>query len=122
MKDDKLYLIHVSESIEKIDSYITGLDFASFMEKAIVQDAVLRNLQVLAESTQQFSDEFKSRHPEIEWYKIAGLRNILVHDYLGIDLETVWAAVTSKLPELKAVVQKALGDSEGGKKGDREDG
>lgn len=111
MKDDKLYLLHVSESIEKINSYITGLDFVSFMEKTIVQDAVLRNLQVLAESTQRLSDEFKSRHPEIEWYKIAGLRNILVHDYLGIDFETVWVTVTNKLPELQAVVRTALGDS-----------
>lgn len=74
----------------------------------MVQDAVLRNLQVLAESTQRLSEEFKSRHPEIEWYKIAGLRNILVHDYLGIDLETVWSVVAASLPELKAVVRAAL--------------
>ena len=73
----------------------------------------LHNLQVLAESTQRLSDEFKSRHPEIEWYKIAGLRNILVHDYLGIDLETVWAAVTSKLPELKAVVRAIIPHEKG---------
>ena len=79
-----------------------------FLEKTIVQDAVLRNLQVLAESTQRLSDEFKSQHPEIEWYKISGLRNILVHDYLGIDSETVWAAVTNDLPELKRIVQVAL--------------
>ena len=109
MKDDRLYLIHISESIAKIDSYTTGLDFTSFKEKNIVQDAVLRNLQVLAESTQRLSDEFKLRHPDIEWYKIAGLRNILVHDYLGIDLETVWVTVSSKLQELKTVVRTALG-------------
>jgi len=78
------------------------------MEKTIVQDAVLRNLQVLPESTQKLSNEFKSRHPEIEWYKISGLRNILVHDYLGIDFETVWAAVTNNLPKLKNIVQLAL--------------
>ncbi len=108
MKDDKLYLIHILESINKINSYTSGLDFASFMKKTIVQDAVLRNLQVLAESTQKLSDEFKSRHPEIEWYKISGLRNILVHDYLGIDFETVWTAVANNLPELKDIVQLAL--------------
>ncbi len=73
-----------------------------------MQDAVLRNLQVLAESTQRLSEEFKSRHPEIEWYKIAGLRNILVHDYLGIDIETVWATVSGKLLELKALVQTTI--------------
>jgi len=108
MKDDKLYLIHILESISKIESYVSGLEFASFMEKTIVQDAVLRNLQVLAESTQKLSNEFKSRHPEIEWYKISGLRNILVHDYLGIDFQTVWAAVKNDLPELNNIVQLAV--------------
>ena len=66
------------------------------------------NLQVLAESTQKLSGELKSRHTEIEWYKISGLRNILVHDYRGIDFETVWAAVTNNLPKLKNIVQLAL--------------
>lgn len=109
MKDDRLYLIHISESIDKIESYLSDVDAAAFLEQSLVQDAVLRNLQVLAESTQRLSDAIKERHPEIEWYKIAGLRNILVHDYLGIDLTTVWIAVTDKLPELKAVIQEELG-------------
>jgi len=109
MKDDKLYLIHIAECIAKIESYTDGLGLSTFMTQAIAQDAVLRNLQVLAESTQRLSEDFKLRHPEVEWYKIAGLRNILVHDYLGIDLETVWAVVEKKLPELKEVVKVALG-------------
>ena len=108
MKDDKLYLVHVLESIDKIERYVSGLDSAGFLSQALVQDAVLRNLQVLAESTQRLSDDFKARHAEIEWYKIAGLRNILVHDYLGIDLETVWAVIVDKLPELKNVVRAGL--------------
>ena len=108
MKDDRLYLIHISESMSKIESYIDGLDFDAFMQNSLVQDAVLRNLQVLAESTQRLSEDFKTAHPEIEWYKIAGLRNILVHDYLGIDIETVWIVVTGKLPELKALLKPAL--------------
>ena len=108
MKDDKLYLIHISESIDRIEFYVAELDFADFMKKNIVQDAVLRNLQILAESTQRLSEIFKSSHPDIEWYKIAGLRNVLVHDYLGIDLETVWTAVKIDLPKLKTVVQAVL--------------
>jgi uncharacterized protein with HEPN domain len=108
MKDDNLYLIHIAESIEKIESYISALNFSAFMEQEMVQDAVLRNLQVLAESTQRLSVDFKSQHPEIEWYKIAGLRNILVHDYLGIDLETVWAVADGGLVELKSVIRCAL--------------
>ncbi len=108
MKDDKLYLIHLSESITKIELYLEDFDYTAFMQSTLVQDAVLRNLQILAESTQRLSDHFKNHHSEIEWYKIAGLRNILVHDYLGIELETVWAVVTDKLPELKSVIHSAL--------------
>jgi uncharacterized protein with HEPN domain len=107
MKDDRLYLIHIIESIDKIEAYMAELDFTAFIKNTMVQDAVLRNLQVLAESTQRLSANFKSQHPEIEWYKIAGLRNILVHDYLGIDLETVWAVFENYLPELKRVIEKA---------------
>lgn len=78
------------------------------MQNTLMQDAVLRNLQVFAESTQRLSDDFKKLHPEIEWYKISGLRNISVHDYLGIDLETVWTVITDKLPELRDVAFAAL--------------
>ncbi len=108
MKNDKLYLIHLSESIAKIESYLDGLDLDDYMQNTLVQDAVLRNLQVLAESTQRLSEDFRKHHSEIEWYKIAGLRNILVHDYLGIDLETVWLVVTDYLPQLKSVVVASL--------------
>ena len=65
----------------------------------------MRNLQVLAESTQRLSDEFKTRHAEIEWHKISGLRNILVHDYLGIDIEAVWIIISEELSKLKRAVK-----------------
>lgn len=108
MKEDRLYLIHIEESLDKIHEYIADLDFPDFIQKSLVQDAVLRNLQVLAESTQRLSTDFKAAHPEIEWYKIAGLRNILVHDYLGIDMETVWLVVKNNLPELHDIIRKSL--------------
>ncbi|RJX16888.1 MAG: DUF86 domain-containing protein [Desulforudis sp.] len=108
MKDDRLYLIHISESIARIESYTSGMDFAAFIKNTLVQDAVIRNPQVLAESTQRLSGEFKAQHVEIEWYRIAGMRNILVHDYLGIDLETIWTVATTKLPDLKVAIDAAL--------------
>ena len=76
------------------------------MASSLIQDAVLRNLQVLAESTQRLSDEFNNLHKKIALYKISGLRNILVHDYLGIDIETVWVIISKELAELKRAVQK----------------
>lgn len=108
MKDDTLYLIHIGECMDKIDSYMAGVDRVRFLKSILIQDAVLRNLQVLAESTQRLTDEFKEAHPDVEWYKIAGLRNILVHDYLGIDIETVWNIVEHKLPELRQVIERRV--------------
>lgn len=99
-KDDELYRIHICECIARIESYMKNIGYEVFLNTPLIQDAVLRNLQTLAESTQRLSDNFKSSRLEIEWYKIAGLRNILVHDYLGTDLETVWNIVKNNLPHL----------------------
>jgi uncharacterized protein with HEPN domain len=105
MKDDKLYLIHISECIERIESYVVQMDAQVFANSTMVQDAVLRNLQTMAESTQRLSDEAKESQPQIDWYKIAGFRNILVHDYLGIDTETVWNIIKKELPALREAVR-----------------
>jgi uncharacterized protein with HEPN domain len=104
MKGDALYLIHISECIERIESYVDVRDRQAFMASTLIQDAVLRNLQVLCESTQQLSESMKAAHPEIEWRQIAGLRNVLVHNYLGVDLERVWLLLSQDLPALKRVI------------------
>ena len=104
MKDDKLYLIHISECIEKIESYLNQTDKEGFLDSTLIQDAVLRNLQILAESTQQLSANIKQKQSGIDWYKIAGLRNILVHDYLGVEMETVWNIIEKDLPILKKAI------------------
>ena len=106
MKSDRLYIIHIQECIARIQSYVSGIDEEQFTASSLLQDAVIRNLQVLAESTQRLSDDFKIQHREIEWHKISGLRNILVHDYLGIDSETVWHIISNEL----SILLKALED------------
>jgi uncharacterized protein with HEPN domain len=81
--DDSLYLIHILECIDRIERYAAdGGD--AFMDDTRTQDAVLRNLQTLAESTQRLSDELRQRYPHIEWRSIAAFRNVAVHEYLGI--------------------------------------
>ena len=107
MKDDKLFLIHISESIARIEQYLPPRQ-GEFMDSSLIQDAVIRNLQVMAESTQRLSDSLKEQHPEVPWRKISGFRNVLVHHYLGIDLERVWEIVYKDLPQLKASVEKIL--------------
>jgi len=108
MKDDRLYLIHISECIERIESYISGKDKGQFLDSMLIQDAVVRNLQVLAESTQRLSDATKEGTGEVDWFKIAGFRNVLVHDYLGIDIERVWNILEKELPLLKKAIQRML--------------
>jgi uncharacterized protein with HEPN domain len=104
VKDDRLYLDHVLDCIRRINRYCGGGE-QTFRESELIQDAVLRNLQTLAESTQRISDRLKALHPEVDWRAIAGFRNVLVHDYLGINLARVWEIVSLHLPALESQVQ-----------------
>ncbi len=107
MKDDGVYLSHIRECIRRIEVN-TEKGYDLFMENVTLQDAVLRNLQTMAESTQRLSDTVKQCHREVEWDRIAGFRNVIVHDYLGIDLEIVWRIIQNDLPSLKRVTLKLL--------------
>jgi len=109
MKDDKLYLIHIAECIDRIESYTRGMAKETFLASSMVQDAVIRNLQTLSESTQRLSARAKEGQPVIDRRKIAGVRNILVHDYLGVDLEKVWNIVQNDLPVLKSTISQMHG-------------
>jgi uncharacterized protein with HEPN domain len=107
LKDDRLYLFHIAESLERVEEYATdGRD--AFLRDRKTQDAILRNLQIMAESTQRLSDELKATHSEIDWRGIAGLRNVLVHDYLGVNVERVWDLVEKEVPLLRLAIRKSL--------------
>jgi uncharacterized protein with HEPN domain len=108
MKDDKLYLIHIIECIEHIESYTENVDKETFLNTTLIQDAVIRNLQVMAESTQRLSERAKQTQPEIDWHRIAGFRNVLVHGYLGVDLERIWNIVENEIPALKKAVRAMM--------------
>lgn len=101
MIGDRLYVEHILECIGRIQKYCQGRG-PSFLDEDVIQDAVLRNLQVLAESAKRVSVELRAAHPEIDWHGIAGFRNVLVHDYLGINLQRVYEIVSLDLPDLKA--------------------
>jgi len=104
VKDDRLYVTHVLDCLDRIQRYCRQGKTAFFAED-IIQDAVLRNLQTLAESTQRMSDRLKASHPEIDWRAISGFRNVLVHDYLGINLVRVWEIVSVHLPLLHSQLE-----------------
>ena len=103
MNDDGLFVLHIQECLKRIAQYTSG-GREAFHATTLIQDAVLRNLQTLAESTQRLSDSVKSTHPQIDWRGIAGFRNILVHGYLGVDMARVWIIVERDLPELQMVI------------------
>jgi uncharacterized protein with HEPN domain len=112
VKDDRLYLIHIRESIARIEEY-TSEGREAFFADTRTQDAVLRNLQTLAESTQRLSADLKAAYLEVDWRGISGLRNILVHDYLGINLVRIWEIIARDLPVLKEQIELLLGGLEG---------
>lgn len=107
MKDDRLYAHHIADCIRRIEeNTISGRE--AFEASHTLQDAVLRNLQTLAESTQRLSDPLKATYPEIEWQRIAAFRNVLLHNYLGVDMNLIWNIVQSDLPELRRAVSHIL--------------
>lgn len=109
MTEDRLYLIHIRECIGWVQDD-TRVGREVFLTNRTIRDAVLRNLQIMAESTQRLSAEVKARHPTVPWAQLAGFRNILVHAYLGIRHELVWTFIERDLPLLSATVDSMLAE------------
>ena len=107
MRDQGVYLEHILECIARIQRYTAGgLELLHTDE--MTHDAVMRNLQVLAESCMRMSSEIRERRREIDWKGIAGFRNVMVHDYLDLDLERIWEIIQIDLPPLAAVIGEEL--------------
>ena len=102
---DRLLVAHILQCIARIQDY-TKADRATFFGSVMVQDAVVRNLQTLAESTQRISEPLKATEPDVPWSAISGFRNVLTHNYLAIDLEAVWSVVERDLPGLGAAIER----------------
>jgi uncharacterized protein with HEPN domain len=107
VKDDRVYLQYILRCISRIQEYAAG-GRDQFFRTPLIQDGVLRNLQVLAESSQRLSEQVKAMRPEVDWAAVGGFRNVLVHDYLGVDLEQVYRVVERDVPQLKTACEAAL--------------
>lgn len=103
MNEDLAYLNHIAESIALIHDWTQGSK-DTFLENVQVRDAVLRRVQTLAESTIRLSDDQKDAYPDIDWRGIAGFRNIVTHNYMGIDLDITWTILQDYLPKLEKIV------------------
>ena len=110
MKDDSVYLQHILEYIRRVEGD-TSQGKEHFPSSTTHQDAVLRNLQTMSESTQRLPDSAKALRPNVEWEKIAAFRNVLVHNYLGIDLEQIWNIANDDVPTLKQAILEIIEES-----------
>jgi uncharacterized protein with HEPN domain len=107
MRDDRERLLDIKEAIENVQKYASrGKD--TFRSDELIQTWVLHHIQILGEAAARLSDEFQEEHHDIPWFKIIGMRNILVHDYFGIDIEAVWSVVENDLPVLYDQIRRLL--------------
>ncbi|OGY57442.1 MAG: hypothetical protein A3H67_02185 [Candidatus Buchananbacteria bacterium RIFCSPLOWO2_02_FULL_46_11b] len=102
----KLYLDDIKDAIGKIEKYSKNLSFNKFSKNNLVIDAIVRNLEVIGEAAKNISVKFKDEYKDIPWNKIAGMRNIIVHEYFNVDLEILWKTIQQDIPKLKKAIKK----------------
>lgn len=114
MNRDRLYLLNILESITRIQEY-TRDGHDAFVTNRMIQDAVIRNFEIMGEATKRLSQEIREAYPDVDWRDVAGFRDVLIHNYLAVDLVLVWNIIDTRMPALKLQIQamlQALGPAE----------
>ena len=107
-KDYKAYISHILESIILIEQYTENISFEAFEKDRKTIDAVIRNFEIIGEASNKLPEEFTKKYPDVPWRSIIGLRNVLIHDYLGVDIKAVWGNLKQELPHLKEQIKSIL--------------
>ncbi len=102
------YLADILGSITEAEEFVSGMSYESFAADKKTVNAVIRSLEVLGEATKHIPATFRNKHPNIPWSKMAGMRDVLIHDYMGVELRTVWKVVQERLPETKPLIEDLL--------------
>lgn len=106
IKNDRVYLEHILEAIGKIENFTIEISRFDFDRNVMIQDAVIRNIEIIGEATKKITKQFTQSHPEIPWQDMAGMRDKLIHDYLDVDIDVVWKTIEVDLPLLKELISK----------------
>ena len=109
-RDFKVFLEDILDAVQRIREYTSGISSSQFSADNKTFDAVIRNLEIIGEATKNVPQAVRDKNPRIEWTKMAGLRDILIHEYFGVDSEIVWDIVENKLPTLEAEVRRILSE------------
>ena len=109
-RDYEDYLQDLLDAVEKIQNFIKDIDFEGFRKDDKTKFAVIRGLEIIGEATKHISEEVRIKYPEVPWKEMAGMRDILAHDYFGVDEETVWLTAKEKLTQIKPTIEKMLAE------------
>lgn len=107
-----VYLQDILESIQQIEEYLDGIEENEFYQNSEKQDAVLRRLEIIGEAVKHISDAIRDQYDEIPWRKIAGIRDIIIHEYFGVTLSMIWVVTQRDLPDLKSKIKKIINDQD----------
>ncbi len=107
-REYKAYLKDILGAIRKIEKYTENISMEDFAKDELIQDGVVRNLEIIGEAVKNIPEDIKNRKSQVAWKKIAGLRDILIHGYFGIDVDIVWDVVKNKIPELKQKISEIV--------------
>ena len=106
MKDDSVYIDHILECIKKISDYTKDVSQSEFERNDLIQDAVIRNIEIIWEASKKVSKDLKSSYPEIPRREISGMRDKPIHDYMGVDKGVVWKTIKEDIPFIESSIQK----------------
>jgi uncharacterized protein with HEPN domain len=106
--DNTVYIHHISDSCKKCLKFTTGMNYEQFVSDEKTISAVVRELSVIGEAARKTTEDFRSKNPHVPWEKILGMRNRLVHDYMGVQLPIVWQTIEDDIPELKKIIDNIL--------------
>jgi uncharacterized protein with HEPN domain len=102
------FIEDIAHAVDKIENYTKDMDYEEFSENEMVIDAVIRNFEVIGEAVNNIPDEIKGKYPDVEWSEAVGFRNVLIHNYFGLDIESVWDTIKGNIPGLKKNIKKTL--------------